>query len=57
MTINRYNKDITALLVVDPYNDFISEAAKSGLESRPLCRRPDLLDGSGQAQRQRKAPH
>ena len=28
MTSHRYDKDITALLVVDPYNDFISEGGK-----------------------------
>jgi nicotinamidase-related amidase len=28
MTSPRYDKDITALLVVDPYNDFISEGGK-----------------------------
>jgi hypothetical protein len=35
-TVNNsaYDKDVTALLVVDPYNDFISEAARSGLASR-----------------------
>ena len=26
-----YEKEITALLVVDPYNDFISEGARSGI--------------------------
>ena len=26
-----YDKDITALLVIDAYNDFISEAAKYGI--------------------------
>jgi ureidoacrylate peracid hydrolase len=25
-----YNKQLTAVLVIDPYNDFISEAAKYG---------------------------
>jgi hypothetical protein len=25
------DKDVTALLVVDPYNDFISEGVKSGI--------------------------
>jgi nicotinamidase-related amidase len=28
VNIREYNKDITALLVVDPYNDFISEGGK-----------------------------
>src|SRR5262249_52909579 len=28
MNISTYDKDITALLVVDPYNDFISEGGK-----------------------------
>ena len=28
MTIQTYDKDVTALLVVDPYNDFISEGGK-----------------------------
>jgi hypothetical protein len=28
MTSPRYDKDITALLVVDSYNDFISEGGK-----------------------------
>jgi hypothetical protein len=28
MTVLRYEKEITALLLVDPYNDFISEGGK-----------------------------
>jgi len=28
MTSQRYDKDVTALLVIDPYNDFISEGGK-----------------------------
>ena len=28
MTTRTYDRDITALLVVDPYNDFISEGGK-----------------------------
>jgi hypothetical protein len=26
-----YNKQLTALLVIDPYNDFISEEARYGI--------------------------
>jgi len=29
MTTHAYNKEITALLVIDPYNDFISEGGKA----------------------------
>jgi ureidoacrylate peracid hydrolase len=28
MTRHTYEKDVTALLVIDPYNDFISEGGK-----------------------------
>jgi ureidoacrylate peracid hydrolase len=28
MTRHTYDKEITALLVIDPYNDFISEGGK-----------------------------
>ena len=28
MTVLKYEKEITALLVIDPYNDFISEGGK-----------------------------
>ena len=38
----RYEKDITALLVVDPYNDFISEGGKNGIASRG-CRSERLV--------------
>jgi hypothetical protein len=35
-----YEKEMTALLVVDPYNDFISEGGKiCGSASRPSRRR------------------
>jgi len=27
----KYDKEITALLLIDPYNDFISEEAKYGI--------------------------
>ena len=27
----KYDKEITALLVIDPYNDFISEGGKYGI--------------------------
>jgi hypothetical protein len=30
-----YEKEITALLVTDPYNDFISEGARYGIASKP----------------------
>ena len=30
MTVT-YDKEITALLVIDPYNDFISEEARYGI--------------------------
>jgi hypothetical protein len=33
MNIPTYDQSINALLVVDPYNDFIPRAARSGLES------------------------
>ena len=36
MNTPTYDKTSTALLVIDPYNDFISEAAKSGLASKLL---------------------
>ncbi len=29
MTTHAYDKEITALLVIDPYNDFISEGGKA----------------------------
>ena len=29
MTKHAYDKEITALLVIDPYNDFISEGGKA----------------------------
>jgi hypothetical protein len=31
MTLLKYQKEIVALLVIDPYSDFISEGANSGL--------------------------
>jgi hypothetical protein len=33
-----YDKQITALLVIDPFNDFIPRAERSGIASRPLQR-------------------
>jgi hypothetical protein len=33
-----YDRDITALLVIDPYNDFIRREARYGIASR-RCRR------------------
>lgn len=30
----KFDKEITALLVIDPYNDFISEGGKVGIASR-----------------------
>jgi len=39
MTRHTYDKEITALLVVDPYNDFISEEAKYGIAFARLPRR------------------
>jgi hypothetical protein len=35
-----YNKELTALLVIDAYNDFLSEASKVW-ESREGCRRSE----------------
>jgi len=29
-----YDKQLTALLVIDPYNDFISEGGKRGFQTR-----------------------
>lgn len=39
-----YDKDLTALLVIDPYNDFISEGGK--LWGYPF-RRLRLVEGEG----------
>ena len=33
MTSHTYDKTTTALLVIDPYNDFLSEGGKVGLVS------------------------
>ena len=38
-----YDKEITALLVVDPYNDFISEGARYGTASRALPKRKTVF--------------
>ena len=38
MTRHPYDKETTALLVVDPYNDFISEGGKIWDRIRVCCR-------------------
>jgi ureidoacrylate peracid hydrolase len=38
MTKLTYDKEITALLVIDPYNDFISEGGKIWDSMKDVCR-------------------
>ncbi|SRR6266496_696073 len=33
----KYDKEITALLLIDPYNDFISEEAKYGIDLKTVA--------------------
>jgi ureidoacrylate peracid hydrolase len=44
MARHTYNKEITALLVIDPYNDFIPRQARYGQHSS--CCRSGLLGSS-----------
>jgi hypothetical protein len=39
MAKTQYDNDVTALLVIDPYNDFIPKVARSGRASK-LLRKP-----------------
>ena len=42
MTAQSYDTSTTALLLIDPYNDFLSEAANSGRESRTSQTKSDF---------------
>jgi hypothetical protein len=42
MARSTYEKEITALLLVDPYNDFISEGGKIWGRIKGDCRRKQL---------------
>src|ERR1700751_4449819 len=42
MTKLTYDKEITALLVIDPYNDFISEGGKIWDSMKDVCRSEQL---------------
>ena len=43
MTRHTYDKEITALPVIDPYNDFISEAGKIGERIRAAAEAKDCV--------------
>jgi hypothetical protein len=62
MTVLRYEKEISALVLVDPYNDFISEGGKILGPDQRRCRSKqlrseyaadnseiNLMDGDGDA--------
>ena len=56
MNIPTYDKGITALLVVDPYNDFISEGGKIWLEVIDDHRLEDRAIVFGRVARARGTP-
>ena len=44
MTTPTYDPKITAVLLVDPYNDFLSEGGKLWPRAKPIAEEVDLLD-------------
>jgi hypothetical protein len=51
MTTPSYDREITALLVIDPYNDFISEGGKLWGRIRAVAEASDCVDASSSDQR------
>ena len=44
MTMPTYDPKITAVLLVDPYNDFLSEGGKLWSRAKPIAEEVGLLD-------------
>lgn len=44
MTTSTYDPKITAVLLVDPYNDFLSEGGKLWPRAKPIAEEVGLLD-------------